>query len=163
PDDAGRVRRTGRADRAGIGRQGRRRGGGPVRDRDAGVLRRAVAAVPGVAGPAAVDAVERIAVRDVLLRAPPPARVAGRRRRGRRPWLLTALILAAMAVAAAGLAATFVMPTGRRAFQAGPLSDPHAFLADNCAACHTESFATARRFLPSNHDVRSASDEACLK
>lgn len=83
-------------------------------------------------------------------------------RRRRRPWLLTAAILAAMGAAAAGIAATFVWPHGRTAYQAGPLSSPHAFLVNNCEACHTEPFATARRLLPANADIRSASDAACL-
>jgi hypothetical protein len=83
-------------------------------------------------------------------------------RRRRRPWLLTAVILGTIAVSAVALAATLLSQHGRRAFQAGPLSDPHASLANNCEACHTEPFATARRFLPSNSNVRSTSDAACL-
>ncbi len=66
-------------------------------------------------------------------------------------------------VCLAAVAVTFAWPGGRVAYQAGPLSEPHAFLAENCTACHTESFATARRFLPAEHDVRATPDTACLQ
>src|SRR6516164_6343901 len=79
-------------------------------------------------------------------------------RRPRRPWRLTVAIIAALVLSAAGIAATFVWPHGRTAYQAGPLSDPHAFLADNCQACHTAPFATAERFLPGHGDARATPD-----
>src|SRR5438270_6186421 len=81
-------------------------------------------------------------------------------RRPRRPWALTGTILAAMAVTGAAVALTIYWP---RAYQAGPLSDPHAFMADNCAACHTTKFTTAGRLLPGHENDRSVPDEACLK
>ncbi len=83
-------------------------------------------------------------------------------RRPRRPWLLTGTIIGAMAVAAMGIAYTLAWPGGSKAYQAGPLSDHHAFLADNCAACHTETFVTAARLLPAHADERSTPDAACL-
>jgi hypothetical protein len=81
-------------------------------------------------------------------------------RRPRRPWLLTGTILAALAVTGAAVALSFKWP---RAYEAGPLSDPHAFLSDNCAACHTGQFKTAERLLPGHGDVRSTPDTACLE
>jgi hypothetical protein len=84
-------------------------------------------------------------------------------RRPRRPWVLTATVLGAILVAGAGVALTFAWPGGRAAYQAGPLSDPHAFLADNCAACHTGTFVTAARLLPGHGDDRATPDAACLQ
>jgi hypothetical protein len=80
-------------------------------------------------------------------------------RRPRRPALWTAAVIIAMAVTAAAVGYSFRHP---RAYQAGPLSEPHAFLVDNCAACHTAAFATANRLLPGHADDRSVPDEACL-
>src|SRR5947208_12227305 len=82
-------------------------------------------------------------------------------RRPRRPWVLTAAVLAALAVCAAAVALTFAWPGGRAAYQAGPLSDPHALLGDNCAACHVGPFATAARFNPVHGDARATPDAAC--
>src|SRR5262245_62139308 len=81
------------------------------------------------------------------------------RHAGRKAWL----VLGTMAVCAAAVAVPFAWPGGRAVYQAGPLSDPHAFLADNCGACHTGAFLTATRLLPDNHDARATPDEACLK
>src|SRR5439155_16961585 len=53
-------------------------------------------------------------------------------------------------------------PNNRTAYQAGPLSPPHAPFNANCGVCHTESFVTASRFLPANRDVRAAPDAACV-
>jgi hypothetical protein len=84
-------------------------------------------------------------------------------RRPRRPWLLTGTILAAMAVAVTAIVLTFARPGGMAAYQAGPLSDPHAFLANNCDACHTEKFVTAGRLLPGHDNDRATPDDACLQ
>jgi hypothetical protein len=83
-------------------------------------------------------------------------------RRPRRPWVLTGTITGAMAIAVLGIAYTFSWPGGRAAYQAGPLSDPHAFLTDNCTACHTETFVTAGRLIPGHGDARATPDTACL-
>lgn len=83
-------------------------------------------------------------------------------RRPRRPWILTLTIIGAMIAAGVGVAFTFGWSGGRRAYQAGPLSDPHAFLADNCQACHTNLFATAARVVPGHGDDHSTPDSACL-
>jgi hypothetical protein len=81
-------------------------------------------------------------------------------RRPRRPWAWVRVVLAAVAITGAALALTIDWP---RAYQAGPLSDPHAFLADNCAACHTSAFVTAGRLLPGHENDRAVPDEACRK
>jgi hypothetical protein len=81
-------------------------------------------------------------------------------RRPRRPWAWARVVLAALVVTGAAVALTIYWP---RAYQAGPLSDPHAFLADNCRACHSESFVTAGRLLPGHENDRSVPDDACLK
>jgi hypothetical protein len=77
----------------------------------------------------------------------------------RRSKVWTAL--AAAAVSLAAVAGT-LWPSNRSAFQAGPLSPPHAAFNANCGACHIEMFATAARFLPANQAARSAPDVACL-
>src|SRR2546429_7996899 len=84
-------------------------------------------------------------------------------RRPRRPWVLTLTIVGVMLIAGAGIALTFAWPGGQAAYQAGPLSDPHAFLADNCAACHTGAFVTDARLLPGHGDDRATPDAACLQ
>src|SRR5947209_18655784 len=78
-------------------------------------------------------------------------------RRPRRRWILTGAILVTTAVTAAAVALSFQWP---RAYQAGPLSEPHAFLADNCAACHSGAFVTAARLLPGHAGARATPDEA---
>jgi predicted CXXCH cytochrome family protein len=84
-------------------------------------------------------------------------------RRPRWPRAKVLTVLAAMTISAAAVAVAVAWPGGRTAFQAGPLSDPHAFLADNCAACHTDAFSTARRLLPANQAVRATPDAACTQ
>ena len=69
------------------------------------------------------------------------------------------------AVAAAGLACVYFKPAGARAaFQAAPVSTPHALFADRCEVCHTEdrAFHTAFRLWPAAHDASSVGDAACL-
>src|SRR5262245_6400130 len=48
-------------------------------------------------------------------------------------------------------------------YQAGPLSDKHAGLANDCAKCHVEAFTTAQRFLPWKDSVRAVPDSACIQ
>jgi predicted CXXCH cytochrome family protein len=84
-------------------------------------------------------------------------------RRPRSRHVTAWVVVLTMAACAAAVAATFAWPGGRTAYQAGPLSDAHAFLADNCAACHTEAFSTARRLLPANQAARATPDAACLQ
>ena len=84
-------------------------------------------------------------------------------RRPRHPRLRTWAVLMALLVSAAAVAAAVVLPGGRTAFQAGPLSVPHTFLRDNCEACHTTTFPTARRLLPANATERATPDAACTQ
>lgn len=84
-------------------------------------------------------------------------------RRPRRLLTWTATVIVSLAVCAIALATTFVWKGGRTVYQAGPLSNPHAFLSDNCAACHTESMQTVKRLWPGNSDYRTVSDQACLQ
>jgi predicted CXXCH cytochrome family protein len=65
--------------------------------------------------------------------------------------LLGSLLLLALAVAG----------SGRRAFQAGPLSTPHRFLANDCRRCHDQAWATAARLVTLDEGHRSVSDQAC--
>ena len=86
-------------------------------------------------------------------------------RRLYRP-VLTAVLLLTGAAAAAGVACVVLKPPGARAaFQAAPVSTPHAFFADRCEVCHVEdhAFHTALRLLPGNAHVSSVSDQACLQ
>jgi hypothetical protein len=82
-------------------------------------------------------------------------------RRPRHPRARTWAVLGALTASAAAVAVAVAWPGGRSAFQAGPLSAPHAMLADNCAACHTEPFRTAERFLPARQAARATPDDAC--
>ena len=84
-------------------------------------------------------------------------------RRPRHPRAKTWAVLGAMAVCAAAVAVAWAVPRGRAAFQAGPISSAHTMLAQNCAACHTEAFATAQRLLPGNQTVRATPDAACTQ
>jgi hypothetical protein len=77
----------------------------------------------------------------------------------RRAKVWTAL---AAAVVSLLLVVGTLLPRNRTAYQTGPLSPPHAPFNAQCGVCHTEPFAPALRFIPSNGTVRSAPDEACL-
>src|SRR5581483_8511377 len=77
----------------------------------------------------------------------------------RRSKLWSAWAAAAVSLV---LVAGTLWPANRTAFQAGPLSPPHAPFNANCGVCHTDSFATAARFVPGRDGVRSVPDAACL-
>jgi predicted CXXCH cytochrome family protein len=80
--------------------------------------------------------------------------------------VLAAVLVLTGAVAAAGVA--FVVrkaPGPRAAFQAAPVSTPHALFADRCEVCHDEgrAFMTALRLWPGAAHASSVSDQACLQ
>src|SRR5262245_6044831 len=77
----------------------------------------------------------------------------------RRAKVWTAL---AAAVVSLLLVAGTLLPSGRTAYQAAPLSPVHAPFNVQCGVCQPAPCAPALRFLPSNSTVRSAPDEACL-
>jgi predicted CXXCH cytochrome family protein len=67
----------------------------------------------------------------------------------------------------AGLAAVFALgamywAAGHRAFQAGPLSTPHAMFNDRCDVCHDRQGATLSRMWHGD-SAGSVSDDACRK
>src|SRR5206468_10158574 len=57
---------------------------------------------------------------------------------------------------------SFVYLVVARTRPPSPTLFPYTTLFRSCGLCHTEPFAPALRFLPSNSTVRSAPDEACL-
>ncbi|NBO93694.1 MAG: hypothetical protein EBV06_15495 [Planctomycetia bacterium] len=71
-------------------------------------------------------------------------------------WLLGGLLLGLVSLV--GLYAA----SGDRAFQAGPVSRPHAMFNNDCSKCHTNNGSTFSR-LWLGDSVGSVSDEACLK
>jgi len=80
--------------------------------------------------------------------------------------VLTAVLLLAAAVAAASVAVVVRRAAGpRAAFQAAPVSTPHALFADRCEVCHVEghTFRTAWRLWPADAHASSVSDPACLQ
>ncbi len=91
-----------------------------------------------------------------------------RRPRGlRRAYtpVLAAVLLLTVAVAGTAVACVWFKPArARAAFQAAPVSTPHALFADRCEACHTEddAFHTSFRLWPTA-DASSVSDAACLQ
>jgi hypothetical protein len=50
-----------------------------------------------------------------------------------------------------------------RLYQAGPLTQPHAMLQQNCQVCHTQAFATLGRLLPGGAGSHSVPDAACVQ
>src|SRR5438128_837711 len=54
------------------------------------------------------------------------------------------------------------LPGSARLVQAGPLSESHAMFNNDCAACHQEKFATARKLVPGNARATAVPDQACL-
>lgn len=71
--------------------------------------------------------------------------------------------LAIFAASLAGVAALAMLPRNQRVFQAAPVSTAHAMIQDDCSACHTVPFGTARRLWHASDTVHSVTDEACLK
>jgi predicted CXXCH cytochrome family protein len=71
-----------------------------------------------------------------------------------RLWLLGALV--AGVLVAAGLPLVW----GRRTFQAGPLSPPHALFNQDCGLCHQDSFRPLARLWPAS-SATSVPDSAC--
>ena len=85
-------------------------------------------------------------------------------RRAYTPVLIGVLLLTA-AAAGAAVACVRLKPAGARAaFQAAPVSTPHALFADRCEVCHVEdhAFHTAFRLWPAA-GASSVSDSACLQ
>ncbi len=52
--------------------------------------------------------------------------------------------------------------SGKRAFQAGPVSHPHALFNDDCGKCHEKAFTTVTR-LWAGDSVGTVTDNACVK
>lgn len=75
-----------------------------------------------------------------------------RRWRGTALWIMLLLSCAGVAFA--------LIPSNHRAFEAGPLSAPHAMFQHDCQACHVEEFATARRLVPGMAE-HPAMNQAC--
>ncbi|MFO0845403.1 MAG: cytochrome c3 family protein [Gemmataceae bacterium] len=73
-------------------------------------------------------------------------------------WGGLPLLAGAASLALLGL---MVWAGGQRAFQAGPLSPPHALFNDRCELCHDSRFGTLSR-LWRGDSVGSISDEKCL-
>src|SRR5262245_59360357 len=46
-------------------------------------------------------------------------------------------------------------------YQAAPVSSAHAIFNDDCSRCHSQSFQTARRFLPWNSDIHTVDNARC--
>jgi hypothetical protein len=80
------------------------------------------------------------------------------RREGGLRRMRAALVVAAMAACLLGVAATLALPGGRRAYEAGPVSQGHAAFADRCETCHTQPFRTAAHFTGNGPTV---TDDAC--
>lgn len=67
-------------------------------------------------------------------------------------------------LALAGVAAFIPLLIGKKTvYQAGPLSTPHAMLAEKCSECHTEKWQTAMRLVSLEEAHRSVPDDACKK
>src|SRR5262245_1919652 len=71
-------------------------------------------------------------------------------------WVLGGAVLGGLALA--GLYAA----TGNKAFQAGPVTRPHALFNHDCGRCHERTFATIAR-LWQGDTVGSVTNGACLK
>ncbi|HLW68555.1 MAG TPA: hypothetical protein VKS79_24765, partial [Gemmataceae bacterium] len=82
-----------------------------------------------------------------------------RRQRWPRRLRTWAAVGAAVLAVVAFIAA--VGASGQRSFQAGPVAEPHAGFADDCAKCHGESFRTASKFWTSSPHFATP-DAACL-
>jgi hypothetical protein len=78
-----------------------------------------------------------------------------RRLRRAATWLAAAAGIAVLAVA--------LWPASRWAHPAGPLSQAHAMLANDCRQCHQEFLRPAQRFLEADTALRSVSDSACRR
>ncbi len=85
----------------------------------------------------------------------------------RRPGALRAgrrALSAAVFVLSLGCVGLFLLSTrDRRAFQAGPVSRVHRLINDDCNACHTRGFETAKRLWHGDSGVHSVADASCLK
>jgi hypothetical protein len=86
-----------------------------------------------------------------------------RRPRGLRRWRSWlgwgTLIACALAVGV-----ILVLPRGKVAFQAGPVSSAHSLFHGDCERCHKDSFQTAKRLWPGNSTaVHVVPDDACSK
>lgn len=76
-----------------------------------------------------------------------------------RYWLGWGMLLAA----AAGVAVVLLLPRGRAALQAGPVSSAHSFFNNDCGRCHREAFETAKRLWPVDAAaVRAVPNGACV-
>src|SRR5262245_13414341 len=87
------------------------------------------------------------------------------RRRAFKRWKrrLTLLVLfGCLAAVAASVASSLTLRRTATWYQSAPLSPPHALFNDDCGKCHSQSFRTARRFLPWNSDLHTVDDKKCL-
>jgi hypothetical protein len=86
-----------------------------------------------------------------------------RRPRGLRRWR-SWLGWGTLAVFTVVVAVILVLPRGRNAFQAGPVSAAHALFNNDCAQCHTGAFQTARRiWTVGSGNIHAVPNEACQK
>src|SRR5205085_11408839 len=81
------------------------------------------------------------------------------------PVLTAVLLLTAVVAAAGGASVYFKLAGPRAAFQAAPVSTPHALFADRCEVCHTadRAFQTAWRLWPGAAHASTVADAACLQ
>jgi hypothetical protein len=86
-----------------------------------------------------------------------------RRPRGLRRWR-SWLGWGTLGVFAVVVALVFVLPRGRSAFQAGPVSAPHSLFNNDCGQCHTDAFQTARRiWTVAPGKIHAVPNDACQK
>jgi|GEM_PF-1755411 len=85
-------------------------------------------------------------------------------RRPRRLRRLRRLVPWTVLLLSTGLIAALTwLPGNRRIYQADSVSTAHAIFNEDCEACHNASFGTAKRLLRGNNELRSVTDEACLR
>jgi hypothetical protein len=86
-----------------------------------------------------------------------------RRPRGLRVWR-SWLVWATLVVFTLVTAGIFLLPRGKGAFQAGPVSTAHALFNNDCAQCHTDAFQTAKRIWSiGSGDIHAVPNGSCQK
>jgi hypothetical protein len=84
-----------------------------------------------------------------------------RRPRGLRRWR-PLIGWGTLAVFAIVVGIVLVLPRGKSAFQAGPVSSAHALINNRCEECHKGAFQTAKRLWSvSSGDIHAVPNEAC--
>ena len=79
------------------------------------------------------------------------------RRRENLKWIFIGMAI----LACIGWPLAAQLTGNRRIYQSQPVSSAHAMFNDRCEWCHTDSFETANRFLPSNAGQSTVRDAAC--